>query len=219
MNAHRAAHQDIHQRLKGSLAKTHRQLHQSAVAGAIIAGRLTLDEYLWLLKQHLELHDWLDENRPASDRLVNVFPSDVSRSRLICRDFAKWRTRHVDLEAHPALVRLISELTASVREDPAVWLGVAYVMEGSRNGNSLVRDLLARSLRLPLGPDAGIDYFSDDQSCVGARWRTILERLRQTILSDADQDAVLFGASSVMTGLLQVYNSPPRTRRVTAYSP
>ncbi len=185
--------------LREATADSHRRIEATAMAQAMVAGRVSRAAYAALLADLAPVHRLLDERIAAIG--CGPVPVDlVLRATAVEDDLA---VLGGERPAPTAVSRLVCRWIEGIRHPAAI--GAAYVVAGSRMGSTVLRPLLARALGLAGG--AGL---RSHEGLTRERWSQVCRDIDAWEAGDRVRAEVIDGACGMMDGLLAVYGEQTR---------
>lgn len=183
-------------------------LHQRAEKhpghGALFRGRVPFDFFLDQSAQTLLVQRVMDAALSAARRdpvLATLVEDYHIRSSRLEADLVACGRDVADVRAMPPTAALLARIDRA-RAEPAVLLGVLYVLEGSTNGAGFI----ARALRRAFGESAEpalrwLDPHGDQQA---QRWQRFREALDRLTLSEAQREMAATGARETFAWTIAV---------------
>ncbi|MEJ2889098.1 biliverdin-producing heme oxygenase [Actinomycetospora aeridis] len=144
-------HQPFSQSLRRATAAAHERAHHSTYMGALLGGRLPLDDYATLVVQYWHVYSALEDgaDRLAGHPVVGGFAVDALRRRdAIAADLAFLRGAGwaSDLTPLPTTAAYADRIRATVADWPGGWVAHHYTRYlGDLAGGQAVRVLLERT--------------------------------------------------------------------------
>ena len=115
-----------------------------------------------------------------------VWDADRARAAVIERDLVALGAEP-EAADHPATDDWLAAVGG--HPEPAAWLGVIYLFEGSRMGSMALLRPVARALGVPPAPGCGVDYHLDGAAGLMPRWQRFKAALDALPLTPGQQDA------------------------------
>lgn len=156
---------DVLNLLRARTRDVHQRLHVHPVMRHLVRRSLTLDQYVFALQALDRFHESVE----AELLCLPGGSNDRQASALLKQDYLKLTNARVNpLTPCPAL---------SLSRSPDSRLGVLYVLEGSRQGGSI----MARNIKKTLNLDRnnGAAYFSNENNASSQDWRVFSKSLQE----------------------------------------
>lgn len=183
-------------------------LHQRAEKhpghAALFRGRVPFDFFLDQSAQTLLVQRAMDAALSATRRdpmLASLVEDYHIRSSLLEADLAACGRDPARVRAMPPTSALVAQI-GRAHAEPAVLLGVLYVLEGSTNGARFI----ARALRRAYGDSAepGLRWLDPHGDQQAERWQRFREALDRLTLSEAQRESAAAGARETFAWTIAV---------------
>ena len=162
--------------LRTETADRHKALEAMMFVNEIMKHSLSVEEYKTLLTVNYIVHQKL-ENKLANSLDANIANKLEMNSRLkltsLERDLTYWNIDPLTLPA------LDFELFIPEKNNAAV-LGAFYVLEGATLGGNVIKKHLLSNPNFE-GHEAGLNYYGVYSEQLGAKWKTFLNVLNETV--------------------------------------
>ncbi|KQS32406.1 biliverdin-producing heme oxygenase [Pedobacter sp. Leaf194] len=162
--------------LRSETADRHKALEAMMFVNEIMNRSLSVEEYKTLLIVNYIVHQKL-ENTLANSLDANIANKMEMNSRLkltsLERDLTYWNIDPLTLPA------LDFELFIPEKNNAAV-LGAFYVLEGATLGGNVIKKHLLSNRNFE-GHEAGLNYYGVYGEQLGAKWKTFLNVLNETV--------------------------------------
>ena len=162
--------------LRTETADRHKALEAMMFVNEIMNRSLSVEEYKTLLIVNYIVHQKL-ENTLANSLDANIADMLEMNSRLkltsLERDLTYWNIDPLTLPA------LDFELFIPEKNNAAV-LGAFYVLEGATLGGNVIKKHLLSNRNFE-GHEAGLNYYGVYGEQLGAKWKTFLNVLNETV--------------------------------------
>jgi heme oxygenase (biliverdin-producing, ferredoxin) len=202
--------------VRSAIAASHFQIEQTDFSKGMLDGSMNPSDYSRGLVQLWEIHQALEASVANCPEVAAYFSPEMIRTATIDRDlttFGYARSSFTILPQTKSIVGQIHDWTANA---PMALLGCIYVLEGSRMGSLVIAKPLAKSLGLPIGSVAGIEYHTEGAVSTPLRLRSFKEKVDRAGFDSQAESNLTQGAVKFMEMLNDLYAVlPVQTDRST----
>ncbi|MBL8745557.1 MAG: biliverdin-producing heme oxygenase [Phycisphaerae bacterium] len=195
-------------RLKEHTRQLHAEAESHPIQRAMAQGRLPLESYVSYLECLWPVHRALDAGLAAlaetDDRAESILSPEQYQSAYLRDDLRHFGREKTDAPAVPAVVELLSDISAARVDRPIALLGFHYVTLGSTNGGRFIAKPLRRAFGLE---KAGVSYFDpwgEDQPRIWGAFKHAMDAAR---FSADETDTILAAAESMFRGITRISES------------
>lgn len=183
------------------------RLETTGLALRMITGDIDRPQYLELMGQMELIHQRIESAALAHPQIAAIIDPTLLRGQTLQADLLQLNQgvsrTHRPLGATRWLLNLIDRW----QEDPTpTLLGALFVLESSRQWNSLLVKPLSEGLGVDPLPGEGIDYHLQAPHDHSARWRAFEERINQLPLDETATILVCQAALDTMIALWQIHD-------------
>lgn len=174
--------------LKNSTRHLHNELEQVSFAHEIMSKQLNAQQYHELLCKNDYIYEQLEPQlNDALAKIGKLFPQLFYSSR--CQDLK------MDLTYFSQKKEKISSEHKFILEEKnaMAWLGVLYVLEGSRLGGNVIVKALKNNPHLKSIPE--FHFYQQHNIDIRSRWIAFQKILSQDVLSDEDIQVTINAAN------------------------
>ena len=213
--------------VRSAISSSHFQIEQTAFSKGMLDGSMNPTDYSRGLVQLWEIHHGLESSVANCVEVAGYFSSEMVRTTTIDRDLVAFGFERSFFAVMPETRAIIEQIHAWSVTAPHALLGCIYILEGSRMGSLVIAKPLGKSLGLPAGSFAGIEYHTEGAATTPMRFRQFKDRVDQAGLgadaeSDLTQGAVkfmemlnnLYAALPVNTNNASSIPIPPKTEKL-----
>lgn len=218
---------DLMEELKAATFPAHARLQTADYFSALAACQLPLESYVGQLRALAMIHGVLEQSLASSgdERIRSVWSGAMRKLPLLEQDLRYFEPRAVaDLkEAVDAALKTAEKLRCLSIECPLALLGCVYVLEGSTQGATVLRPLIARAFLLT--DEEGLAFLHCYGTGVHARWTQYRQRMNALRLSGEEREQIVAAACDFfdqLSGIFRVlYPFPPESKTflVTSINP
>ena len=190
-------------RLRLETRDQHLQVEALPFFDALQTKDLPLASYAGMLRAFCIVYEVFEHmmSRAQHPKLNAVWDDSLRKLPLIDRDIAYFQSRGLP-DAPVALLRahlLTQHVRHRAHDVPVSLLGYLYVLEGSTLGGIVLKDQIARTLKL--SDSEGLAYISSYGKQTKARWKEFGARMNSTVDDLAEQDQVVAAAQEAFRGI------------------
>ncbi|NOT33087.1 MAG: biliverdin-producing heme oxygenase [Candidatus Eisenbacteria bacterium] len=185
--------------LRDGTADLHRRAETQPFQIALVKATVTRDEYATWLGQMRLIHSRLERHlatlRTGQARLAPLLRDELMQSPRLAADLRVLGHDPDSITALPSVSRFVEYLDDLATRDPLALMGVHYVLEGSKNGNSFIARALAKAWDVnPRESAAAMSYLDphgDQQRPLWQEFRGVMNAIE---FEPAQRDAMLEAA-------------------------
>ena len=188
----------ILQVLKSSTKHLHDRLERVSYAREIMTKELNVSQYYDLLwKNYLIYKDLEPRLNKGLTKVGQLFPQNFVSRRL--KDIES------DLSYFPNhKMRVISENKFKInKKNAAAWLGVLYVLEGSRLGGNVIVKALRNNPNLKSIPE--FHFYEQKNVDIRKRWMTFQSSVQDTVIMEDNVSVTIEAANMTFDYFYQIH--------------
>lgn len=198
---------DFSSELRVSIQKYHDEIESSYLAKRIIRTEITRSEYCWLLSQLYYLHCALESSWQNNLGFSSLYDTSIhSRIPALKADLELLNEGNY-YALHDSTVRLLAKFEEWNVTNHYSLIGALYVIEGSRLGGVLLKDLLYDALKLT--NNEGAAYFLGTSEFWHKSWREFKRRISESPEMESHQELISNASIETFQGLTDLYNTRP----------
>ena len=191
--------------LREGTADLHRKAETQPFQISLVRGTVTREQYAdWLSQMHW-IHERLERHllalRQRDARCASLVRDDLLMAPRLTADL---RALGVEPGAGPALpstARFLGWLDATAASDPLALLGVHYVLEGSKNGNSFIARSLAKAWAGQAQARGTMNYLDPHGDAQRPLWQEFKSAMNALELGTSEQARLLDAARATFAAV------------------
>ena len=184
--------------LKNSTKHLHDELEQVSFAREIMSKKLSINQYHELLRKNHTIYKQIEPQ--LNSALLNIgklFPQNFHSSRLshLKKDLTYFP--HQKNKNNTQHTFILNE------KSTAAWLGVLYVLEGSRLGGNVIVKALKNNPHLKSIPE--FHFYQQENINIRNRWMAFRNAAKQEIQSDQEVELAVTAANQTFDFFYKVH--------------
>ncbi len=213
----------IMNQVREAISASHNAIEKTPFSVSMLDGSLCKANYARGLGQLFLIHRALETCAPNSPLVRPFFSNEMIRCPAIERDLQALEATAEDLRPMSETARIILAIDAWADEKPLCLLGCIYILEGSRMGSLVIARPLSKTLGIPPGTIAGVEYHVEGAASTPYRVKQLKAQIDAFPFNASAQADIRDGAVQFMEMLYQLYCSLPAhgepTRSISARCP
>jgi heme oxygenase len=205
--------------VRSAISASHFQIEQTAFSKGMMDGSMNPLDYSRGLVQLWHIHFALERSVAKCPEVTTFFTPEMIRTATIQRDLQAFgfdKNHFAPLEETNIIVE---QIQAWERNSPYALLGCVYILEGSRMGSLVIAKPLGRSLGLPAGTTAGLEYHTEGALSTPMRLRSFKEKVDTAGFDARSESELIEGAVNFMEMLNNLYQALPVNANNAAKTP